>query len=98
MKISENTILYYSPKYESFSVSIGGRDKDGDKYVTYMPVLIPDKEKRKLLVKKLDAHDTTACKLNIKEGFLGCFKTKAGEVRTQAVIQDYEIEEFYKKK
>lgn len=98
MKISENTILYYTPEYKRFSVSIAGKDKDGDKIMCYMPVLITDKEKRELLVKKLDAHDTTACKLNIKKGFLGCFKTKAGIEKPQVVIQDYDIEEFYKRK
>lgn len=97
MNISENAVLYYTAKYESFSLSVAGKDKEGNKYVTYIPVLLTDKDAKKVLIKKLGVHESTACKIFINKGFVGCFKTKLDEVKIQAVIQDFSVEEFYSK-
>lgn len=98
MKISENTILYFSEKYETFSASVGGKDKEGNKYNCYIPVLITDKEDKNALIKRLANHDSKACKINIKEGFIGCFKNKKDEVLPQLVIQKFDVEDYYKGK
>ena len=97
MNISGNAVLYYTAKYESLSLSVAGKDKEGNKYVAYMPVLLTDKDAKEVLIKKLGVHESTACKINIKKGFVGCFKTKLDEVKFQAVIQEFGVEEFYSK-
>lgn len=96
MTLNENAVLYYSKEYDTFSCSIGGKTKEGEKYNCFIAVSLPNKEQKNLLVKKLDAHESRAVKVIIKKGFMGCFKTKKGEVLPQAVIQEFEIEEFYK--
>lgn len=96
MTISENTCLYYSKEYKTFSASVGNKDKNGEKHSCYISVSIPDTKLRERTIERLIDHNANACKVSIKKGFLGSFyASKKGVSLPQVVLQEFDIEEYY---